>query len=128
MDDLSQLPSIVFLSSINKQFLFFDQFYFKSIPTQEMDKIRKNLRPEVGFIGGSFRRMTPKGCRPKDGTRGMPPEGWYPKDGTQRMESERLAFKNRVDEPKVHTQNQSGWNEVPHSKGGRNEVPHSKGG
>ena len=79
-----------------------------------MDKIRKNLHPEVGFIGGSVRRMTP--------------EGWHPKDGTQRMVPEGLAFENRVDEPKVHTQNQSGWNEVPHSKGGRNEVPHSKGG
>ena len=84
MDDLSRLPSVVFLSSINKQFFFSDQFYFKSIPTQEMDKIRKNLRPEVGFIGGSFQRMTPKRCHPKDGTQKMPPEGWHPKDDTRK--------------------------------------------
>ena len=53
-----------------------------------------------------------------------------PKDYSQRKEwiNRRPTFKIRVDELKVHTRNQSGWNEVPHSKGGRNEVPHSKGG
>ena len=53
-----------------------------------------------------------------------------PEDYSRRKEwiNQRLTFKTRVDgtkfhtqrvdEPKVRTQIQNGWNEVPHSKGG----------